>query len=107
MSEALRSWGHNVSTAANVAEAKELFAEENPAVALLDIDLPDGSGLDVLVHIKELHPETVVIMVTGNVNVPNVITALRGGAYDFVGKPIRLDELRVTLRNALETRELR
>ncbi len=46
-------------------------------------------------------------MVTGNVDVENTIASLRGGAHDFIGKPIRLEELRVTLRNALETRQLR
>lgn len=107
LTEALRSWGYESVQASTVAEANDLFAREHPVVALLDIDLPDGSGLDVLNHIKEEQPETVAIMVTGNVNVPNVVTALRGGAHDFISKPIRLEELRVTLRNALETRDLR
>src|SRR5690606_16567519 len=66
-----------------------------------------GSGLDLLRTIKEKRPETAAIMVTGNVDVENTIAALRGGAYDFVGKPIRLEELQVTVRNALETHSLR
>jgi DNA-binding NtrC family response regulator len=107
LSEALRSWAYESIQAGTVAEAISTFSNEHPAVVLLDIDLPDGSGLDVLNEIKEQDPETVVIMITGNVNVPNVITALRGGAHDFIGKPIHLEELRITLRNALETRELR
>lgn len=107
LSEALRSWGYESVQAGTVAEAVKLFGDEHPAVALLDIDLPDGSGLDVLNEIKEQQPETVVIMITGNVNVPNLLTALRGGAHDFIGKPIHLEELRITLRNALETRDLR
>ena len=48
LTEALRSWGYEPFQAATVAEANELFAQEFPGVALLDIDLPDGSGLDVL-----------------------------------------------------------
>jgi two-component system response regulator AtoC len=84
-----------------------VFDDEELTVALLDIDLPDGSGLDVLSHIKEHDPDTIAIMITGNVSVPNTITALRGGAHDFIGKPVRLEELRVTLRNAVETRKLR
>jgi two-component system, NtrC family, response regulator AtoC len=107
LSEAVRSWGHDPLQAGTVSAAKETFEAEEPTLALVDIDLPDGSGLDVLEHIKEQRPDTVVIMVTGNVNVPNVLTALRRGAYDFVGKPIHLDELRVTVRNALEASELR
>jgi Response regulator containing CheY-like receiver, AAA-type ATPase, and DNA-binding domains len=104
---ALKTWGYEALTAASVAEAKNLLAEEEPSVALLDIDLPDGSGLDVLTFIKEHNPETEAIIITGNVDVPNAVAALRGGAYDFIGKPIRLEELRVTLRNAVETRHLR
>ena len=107
LTEALRSWGYESFQAATVVEANDLFAHEFPGVALLDIDLPDGSGLDVLNHIKQQWPETIAIMITGNVNVPNVITALRGGAHDFIGKPVHLEELRVTLQNALETRDLR
>ncbi|MEP7214000.1 MAG: sigma-54 dependent transcriptional regulator [Acidobacteriota bacterium] len=107
LTEALKSWGYQSIAAGSVAEARRAIVDHEPAVALLDIDLPDGSGLDVLAYAKELRPETVAIMITGNVNVPNVVTALRGGAHDFIGKPIRLEELRVTLRNALETRDLR
>ncbi len=105
--EALRSWDYEPIDAASVAAAREVLAETEPAVALLDIDLPDGSGLDVLKQIREALPDTIAIMVTGNVDVPNVIAALRGGAHDFIGKPIRLEELRVTLRNSLETQGLR
>ncbi len=74
---------------------------------MLDIDLPDGSGLDVLRQIKQERPELIVIMITGNVQVDNTISALRGGAYDFISKPISLEELRVTIRNGIEARHLR
>jgi two-component system, NtrC family, response regulator AtoC len=107
LGEALRSWNYKSVEAATVKDALKVFAEEDPGLVLLDIDLPDGNGLDVLKQIKEQNPETIVIMITGNVSVPNAVTALRGGAYDFIGKPLRLEELRVTLRNALETKQLR
>lgn len=107
LGEALRSWNYDSIQAASVAEAVRVFQDEEPGVALLDIDLPDGSGLDVLTEIKRQSPDAVAIMVTANVDVKNTIASLRGGAHDFIGKPIRLEELRVTLRNALETRSLR
>ncbi|HJY30562.1 MAG TPA: sigma-54 dependent transcriptional regulator [Pyrinomonadaceae bacterium] len=105
--EALQSWGFATLEAGSATEAVKQFHTELPAAALLDIDLPDGSGLDVLREIKREHPEAIAIMITGNVQVDNTISALRGGAYDFIGKPINLEELRVTLRNAIETRQLR
>lgn len=105
--EALQSWGFDPIEAGSVAEAVKHFKSDLPAAVLLDIDLPDGSGLDVLREIKRDHPEAIVIMITGNVQIDNTISALRGGAYDFIGKPINLEELRVTIRNAIETRRLR
>ena len=107
LGEALRSWNYEAFEAGSIKESQTVFEREEPGAVLLDIDLPDGSGLDVLGEIKEKFPDTIVIMVTGNETVENTIAALRGGAHDFIGKPIRLEELRVTLRNALETRALR
>jgi DNA-binding NtrC family response regulator len=106
-SEALRGWGYIPLEAATVASGLAAFEAELPSAVLLDIDLPDGSGLDVLREIKALHPEAVVIMITANVLVANTIEALRGGAYDFIGKPVNLEELRVTIRNGMEAHELR
>lgn len=107
LSEALRSWDYEPVQADSVSSALAVFDEEEPHLALLDIDLPDGSGLDILTAIKERRPETIVIMVTGNVDVPNTVAALRGGAFDFIAKPVQLEELKVTLRNAFEVRSLR
>lgn len=107
LSEALRSWDYEPFEAGRVSEAISMFYEMEPPVVLLDIDLPDGSGLDVLTEIKKERPETIAVMITGSVDVPNTVAALRGGAHDFIGKPVRLEELRVTLRNAFETKELR
>jgi DNA-binding NtrC family response regulator len=105
--EALQSWGFAIVEAGSAAEAVKQFRTDLPTAVLLDIDLPDGSGLDVLREIKREHPEAIVIMITGNVQVDNTISALRGGAYDFIAKPINLEELHVTIRNAIETRQLR
>ena len=107
LSEALRSWGYVPVEASTVASGVDAFALEEPAAVLLDIDLPDGSGLDALREIKSRRSDAVVIMITGNVRVENTIAALRGGAYDFIGKPLSLEELRVTIRNGIEAHELR
>jgi DNA-binding NtrC family response regulator len=107
LSEALRMWSFTPVETATVAEALTQFDSEQPTAVLLDIELPDGSGLDVLRRIKGQQPDAVVIMITGDVQVDNTISALRGGAYDFIGKPINLEELRVTIRNGIEARHLR
>jgi two-component system response regulator AtoC len=107
LSEALRMWSFTPVESATASDALTQFEAEQPSAVLLDIDLPDASGLDVLRQIKTQQPEAVVIMITGNVQVENTISALRGGAYDFIGKPINLEELRVTIRNGIEARHLR
>lgn len=107
LSEALRSWSFASLEAGTVADALAQFQTELPTAVLLDIDLPDGSGLDALRQIKSERPETVVIIITGNVLIDNTIAALRGGAYDFITKPINLEELRVTIRNGIEAHHLR
>jgi len=107
LGEALRSWSFTAIEAGTVREGLAQFTAETPAAVLLDIDLPDGSGLDLLRRIKEHRPDVVVIMITGDVIVDNTISALRGGAYDFISKPISLEELRITIRNGIEARQLR
>ncbi|MBO0722943.1 MAG: sigma-54-dependent Fis family transcriptional regulator [Blastocatellia bacterium] len=107
LNEALRGWGYEPIEAGTVAGALASFESDRPAAVLLDINLPDGSGLEALKEIKNRHPHAVVIMITGNVLLEDTLAALRGGAYDFIGKPLNLNELQVTIRNALETNQLR
>jgi DNA-binding response OmpR family regulator len=77
-------------------------ATEQPAALLLDINLPDSSGLDLLREIKRRRPQAAVIMITAETLYENAVAALRGGADDFIGKPINLEELRFALDQALE-----
>ena len=107
LAEALREWDYQVFEAGTIAAARTVLEEEALALVLLDINLPDGSGLDALRDIKQHQPDTVVIMITSEVVVENILAALRGGAYDFIGKPIRLEELQVTIRNGIEAQALR
>jgi DNA-binding NtrC family response regulator len=107
LAEALKGWGYAPVEAATAASALGLYDSERPSLVLLDINLPDRSGLDVLREIRRRDPQALVIMVTAAVLVENAVAALRAGAYDFVGKPINLEELQVTIRNALEAGRMR
>ena len=107
LGEALRGWGFEPIEAETVSAALAAFEAEQPAAILLDINLPDGSGLDVLRKARQQQHDAVVIMITANVLVDETIAALRGGAYDFIGKPINLEELHVAIRNGIEANRLR
>ena len=107
LGEALRGWGFEPIEADTVSAALTAFDAEPPSAVLLDINLPDGSGLDVLRKIRHRRQDAVVIMITANVLLDETIAALRGGAYDFIGKPINLEELHVAIRNGIEASRLR
>lgn len=81
--------------------------KETPDLILLDIGLPGMNGIDALRHIKEVYPEILVIMITAYEDVDTVIAAMKLGAYDYVVKPLYMDGLEFTIRNALETIHLR
>ena len=78
-----------------------------PDLVLLDIGLPGMNGIEALRKIKSLYPTILVIMITAYEDIDTVISAMKLGAYDYVVKPIHMDGLEVTIRNALETISLR
>ncbi len=105
--DALASWGHEVVRTASVAEARDRLRSGSFDVALLDLQLPDGSGLDVLREIQEESLPVEALVLTGNSEVPTALEAMRLGAYDYISKPVRLDELRVLVAKAAEKARLR
>src|SRR3974390_785598 len=100
-------WGYRVLEADNGAAALKVAHNESPDLVLLDVRLPDASGIDLLEQIKKSGDARAVIMITADPQLEDIKTALKLGAYDFVGKPLDFDELAVTVKNALETTRLR
>ena len=100
-------WGYRVLEADNGTAALRVAHNESPDLVLLDVRLPDASGIDILEQIKKAGDARAVIMITADPQLDDVKTALKLGAYDFVGKPLDFDELSVAVKNALETTRLR
>ena len=86
--------------------ALEQVTMEAPDAILLDLNLPDIPGLDVLSRVREQSPDMPVIVVTANASLQVAVEAMRAGADDFLVKPVSADRLRVTVRNALEKASL-
>ena len=105
--ERLRRDGYVVSEAGTGAHALEQIAAGGIDLVLLDFRLPDTDGLAVLRRIKELAPETLVILMTAFSTVENAVEAMRLGAYHYVNKPFNLDEVALVVDKALETSRLR
>jgi two-component system, NtrC family, response regulator AtoC len=99
--------GYDVETAENGAATARVLREDAPDLVLLDLKLPDTDGIQVLRDLKESHPDIQVVIMTAYADVPTAVEAMRLGAYDYIAKPIDFDNLGVTLRNALEARQLR
>lgn len=99
--------GYAVIDTAIVAEATTLLRQRNIDVLLLDMNLPDGSGLEVLRIARDLDTEIVAIVMTAFPEVKTAVGAMKEGASDFVVKPFELDELQLAVERAVETRTLR
>lgn len=76
------------------------------SLVITDVNLPDGSGFELLNHIKQNYPQTVVIIVTGYGTIESAVEAIKMGAYDYLTKPVIDDELRLTVERALKQQSL-
>jgi len=98
---------YSLAAFSNAEDALEMLGDNSPDLVLLDIGLPGMSGVEAIKRIKRFDSNIVVIMVTAYEDINTVISAMKLGAYDYIVKPINLDGLEVTIKNALETIKLR
>jgi len=102
----LESEHYTISTAENGQEGLKALRDKPADVVLLDLLMPDLSGLDVLKEAKKIFPETVFIMMSGHGTIEQAVEAIKCGAYDFIEKPLTKEKILVTVRNALAQKEL-
>jgi len=93
--------GHAVYTTSTIKEALSRFNELHPEVVILDIRLPDGSGLDALSRMHIVYPLSKIIMITAFQDMETTIEAMKKGAYDYIHKPLDADELEKTINDAI------
>ncbi len=105
LAEYLRGSGFEVVTAASVADAKRIN-NSGIVIALLDLVLPDGSGLEILKDLRQRFPDQLAVMISGEAGVADAVTAVKLGAFDFLEKPLGPEKVELTLRNALQLRTL-
>jgi two-component system, NtrC family, response regulator HydG len=94
--------GYSIKIVSNGQEFLKTLAEGKPDLVLVDLHLPDASGLELLAKSRYRYPEVPVIVVTASNSVADVMNALRGGATDYVTKPVEHQRLMVSLANALK-----
>ncbi len=98
----LARFGHTVAAAASAEEGLRLAEETEPDVVLLDLSLPDQSGLDVLRRLRAERPAVDVIVLTAHGTIDSAIAAMKLGAYEFLQKPAALPAVELAIRRALE-----
>lgn len=99
--------GYRVHHASTIKEALPMAHEAMPEAAVIDIELPDGNGIDLLKHLRAEYPDLLLIIVTAHATVDFAVEALKQGAHDFIQKPFNAQRLLTTMRNALAVKDLR
>jgi DNA-binding NtrC family response regulator len=106
MQRRLSTLGYRVTTAESAPRARDLLDRETFDVALVDIKMPGTSGLDLLEHSQRAHPELPVVMLTASDRVEDAVEAWRRGAFDYLLKPARGEQLHTTIASALHQARL-
>ncbi|HYV82760.1 MAG TPA: sigma-54 dependent transcriptional regulator [Pyrinomonadaceae bacterium] len=108
MRRALSTFGYNITEAGSAEAARALLKQNEPDLLLLDVNLPGLSGLDFLRELKSANGNApLVIIVTAHGSERMAVEAVKAGAHDYISKPFELDDLRLVIKNAAETVQLR
>ncbi len=105
LAELLRDDGHEVTTAPSVAKAVELLEHQEVDTVLTDLKMPRHGGLELLRDVRQRWPRTPVVMVTGFATVESALEAMKLGAFDYIRKPFRIEQVRETLALVAQERE--
>lgn len=101
LAKSLNRIGLETHTAANLEEAKNLLAHYSFNVCLTDMRLPDGNGVDFVKHVQNTQPNLPVAVITAHGNMDAAVDAMKSGAFDFVSKPVDINQLRALVRQAV------
>ncbi|MFI5303194.1 MAG: sigma-54-dependent transcriptional regulator [Nitrospiria bacterium] len=107
LSIVLSKEGYSVVTASDGEEAIQQVEKDIFDLVITDIKMPKLTGLDVLKSVKDVSPDTIVLMVTAFATTETAIEAMKQGAYNYLIKPFKIDEVKLIIRNALEKQSLR
>ncbi|MGD8389072.1 MAG: response regulator [Desulfobacteraceae bacterium] len=100
--EYLSRLGYRAEAAHNGKEALELYAQGDFTVVVTDLMMPEMDGMELLSSIRKVDPDALVIMLTGYGTIESAVNAIKAGAFDYITKPLKLQEIEVTIQRAME-----
>src|SRR5438034_4522632 len=106
LSNILEDEGYQVAVAKAGPEALKLISTDSPDLVLLDIWMPEMDGLDTLKRAREQAPRLLVVMMSGHGSIETAVKAIKLGAYDYIEKPLSLENVTLRVRHALDQRRL-
>jgi len=104
--EFLEDYGYTIKIANTTEKALEIVTSNNLSVALIDIRIGQNNGVNLIREIKKISPDMICIMVTAYASIPTAVEAIKHGAYEYLTKPIRPEDLLATLERVFEVKEL-
>lgn len=102
----LKKEGYEISSAEDGQVAKDLLSKKTFDMVISDLQMPNVTGIELLKHVRESYPELVFMMITAFGTTESAVEAMKMGAYDYLTKPFKIDEVRLNISNALRTRNL-
>lgn len=102
----LREEKHDVTACNNGLDAIHKCREEKFDLLITDLMMPGASGLEVLKETRKIYPDILVILITGFASIESAVQAIREGAYDYITKPFKLEEIKIVANNARERIQL-
>lgn len=102
----LKKEGYEVTCAEDGAKARDVLAKKSFDLVISDLQMPNMTGIELLKHVKESYPDLVFMMITAFGTTESAVEAMKMGAYDYLTKPFKIDEVRMNLQNALRAKSL-
>jgi len=102
----LKKEGYEITLAEDGQKAKDLLAKKSFDMIISDLQMPNVTGLELLKHVKESYPDIVFMLITAFGTTETAVEAMKMGAYDYLTKPFKIDEVRLNIHNALRSRNL-
>jgi len=102
----LKKEGYEVTCAEDGAKARDLLAKKSFDLVISDLQMPNMTGIELLKHVKESYPDLVFMMITAFGTTESAVEAMKMGAYDYLTKPFKIDEVRLNITNALRAKHL-